>query len=199
MININIEDYPATCKNYISTETKKTQIIVNISNRKDHNHLIRLANKDNGVCKEWNTYTIARNGEIFEHYDPKYYSKYLGIDAYNKNNISIVLENMGALMKGDHIFNNQLNEVCEGEITEMKYYGYYYWETITDQQMDSLAELSKHLCEKYGINLKCVEFDFYHKDINKSGGIVFMSNYYDVDTFCVPHFNIPRFIKQITI
>jgi len=197
MININIEDFPATCKNYISSETAKDQIILDISNRNDHNQLVRLANKDNGVCKEWNTYTVGRDGTIYEHYNPKYYSKFLGIESSNKNNISIVMENMGALIKDEFGLHNHLNEICGGNIVEMKYYGYYYWEEITIEQMESTAELSLYLCDKFNIEPVCISFDFYHKDINKSKGIVFKSNYFDIDAYCIPHFDIPKFTKLL--
>jgi len=55
--------------NYHKTQIAKTQIIIASSFRKDNYHITRLLHKEFGKTKKWNTYTINREGRIFQHYD----------------------------------------------------------------------------------------------------------------------------------
>ena len=157
-LKIDTTTYRLSSKNYCATETKKTQIILDVSNRKDHNHIIRLKNKDNMATKTWNTYTISRTGKIFEHYDPKYYSKYLGVDKFDKSNISIVLENMGILYEREGKIINLLNETCDSNIMELNYFGFKFWEDFTKKQLNATVNLCKYLCETFGINNECLHY-----------------------------------------
>ena len=99
MLKIDNETYRIkdTCR--YKTQIAKTQIILATSLRKDSNHIIRLLHKDYGKTKKWNTFTIARTGIIYEHFDPKFHSDFIGIKEVDKKSISIVIENMGCLFK----------------------------------------------------------------------------------------------------
>jgi len=178
-MHIEKDTYQISTNNYHKTRTTKTQIVIGVSLRKDSNHITRLKHKEYGKTKKWNTYTITRDGNIYQHYDDKYYIDFIGIKESDKHSISIVLENMGALYTistGKYV--NWLNEVCdEKDIVERKWYGYDFWEKFPDAQLESLIMLCKTVCDKHNIPQKFIEFNHYHKEIHKFKGIVFKGNY----------------------
>lgn len=176
-MKIDTESYKIDEINYNKIKSKKKQIILSSSLRRGNNHLIRLEHKEFGKTKRWNTYTITRDGVIYEHYDPIYSSNFLNIENIDKQSISVVLENMGHLVKNNDIYINWINEECEKElIAEKKWNIYQYWEVYTDKQIKSCVELCKFLCDKFKIKNNLIEFSSYHKDIHKYNGIIYQSN-----------------------
>lgn len=198
-MHIDKDTYRISTFNRYKSKSPKTQIVLATSMRKSNYYITRLQHKEHGRTKKWNTYTIARDGVIYQHYDDSLYSDFLGIKEGDKQSISIVLENMGYLFKTpDNQYINWLNEVCDNEsVIEMKLDGYSYWEKFTDEQMKCVVELCKKVCEKHNIPKVCVEFNHYHKDIAKFRGIVFRANYLDENTDKNPSFNIPKFNKML--
>lgn len=199
MIQIDDKTYSINEVNRYKTQSIKTQIVLASSLRKENYHITRLQHKDFGKTKKWNTYTIDRNGNIFQHYDDKYHSDFLGIKEVDKQSISIVMENMGCLFqtsKGKYI--NWINEVCdEKDMTEKSWLGYNYWEKYTDKQINSVSKLCKLLCDKYNIPKICIDFHHYHKDTLKFKGIVFRSNYIEDSNDINPLFDIEKFNKLL--
>ena len=194
MMHIDKETYKISEKNHYKTKNVKTQIVIGVSLRKDNRHITRFQHKDYGETKRWNTYTISRDGKIYQHYDDKYYSDFIGIKEGDKRSISIVLENMGALFQivsGKHI--NWLNEVCEEEyVVKKKWLGYEFWEKFPDAQIESLILLCRELCEKHSIPKIFIEFLHYHKEIHKFKGIVFKGNYIEDSNDLHPFLNISK-------
>jgi N-acetyl-anhydromuramyl-L-alanine amidase AmpD len=185
--------------NRYKTQTVKTQIVLATSLRKDNYHITRLLHKDFGKSKKWNTYTISRDGLVFQHYDNKFHSDFLGIKEADKQSISIVLENMGCLFQtpnGQHI--NWINEICdEDNVVEKEWLGYNFWENFSDVQLESLIVLCKELCEQYTIPKVCIDFHHYHKDTVRFKGIVFRSNYIEDSSDINPLFDIEKFNKML--
>lgn len=179
MKHIDKETYKINEINHYKTQTPKTQIVIGSSMRKKNYHIIRLQHKDFGKTKKWNTFTISRDGDIFQHYNPKFHTDFMEIKEGDKQSISIVLENMGYLVEtpsGKYI--NWINEECDSEfVGKKKWLGYNYWEKYSKEQIESCAELCKQLCEEFGIPKTIIDFRNYHKDIAKFKGIVFRSNY----------------------
>lgn len=198
-MHIDKESHKIAATNHYKTKTPKTQIVLATSMRKADHHITRLQHKEYGKTKKWNSYTVSRDGMVYRHYDDSYYTDFLDIKVGDKQSVSIVLENMGYLFRtSDNIYINWLNEVCEKEnAVEMKFDGYPYWERITDEQMESVVELCKSICEKHKIPKICVEFNHYHKDISKFRGIVFRANYQEESTDKNPLFNIPNFNQML--
>jgi len=191
--------YRIKTDNRYKTKTPKTQIVIATSLRKDNRHIIRFQHKDYGKTKRWNTYTISRDGKVYQHYDDNYYTDFLGIKEGDKCSISIVLENMGALFQivsGKHI--NWLNEVCEEEnVVEKDWFGYEFWERFPDEQLESLVLLCKELCEKHGIPKKFMEFFHYHKETYKFKGIAFRGNYVEDSSDMTPLLDIPKLNEML--
>ena len=194
-MHIDKETYKAETKNRYQSITKKSQIVIGLSLRKENFHINRYKHKEYGDNKSWSTYTISRLGEIYEHYNPKYYSDYLGIKEADKHSISIVLENMGVLTKTpEGGFINWINEVCPMKrVNEKKWLGLQYWEIFPQKQLDALVELCKKLCEDFNIQQNVIEFHYPHKDMLKFNGIVLKSNYFDDSKSINPLFDLVKF------
>jgi len=185
--------------NRYKTRIAKTQIVLAASLRKDSYHITRLLHKDFGKTKKWNTFTVSRNGTIYQHYNSDFHTDFLGIKNADKQSISIVLENMGCLYEAlQNRYVNWINEECdENNVVEKTWFGYNYWEKIPDEQTKSVAQLCKKLCEQYNIPKICVDFNYYHKDILKFRGIVFRSNYIEDSSDVNPLFDIEKFNKLL--
>lgn len=180
-------------------QSVKTQIVLASSMRKNSYHITRLMHKEFGKTKRWNTFTISRDGTVFQHFDTKYHSDFLGIKEGDKQSISIVLENMGYLFKApDGKYINWLNETCpEDRIVEKDWLGYNLWEKFDDEQIESLVMLCRELCEKHSIPKLCIDFHHYHKDISRFRGILFRSNYIEDSSDINPLFDIGKFNEML--
>lgn len=181
--------------NHYKTQNVKNQIVLATSLRKGSYHITRLQHKEFGKTKRWNTFTVTRDGVVYQHYNPKFHSDFLGVKEADKQSISIVLENMGSLFQtpsGKHI--NWLNEICDEEnVIEKNYLGYSYWENFTEEQIISTVELCKKLSKEFNIPKNCMEFHYFHKDTLKFRGIVFRSNYIQDSSDINPLFDIEKF------
>ena len=199
MMLIDKKTYAVKEHNRHKVKSAKTQIVIATSLRKNNYHITRLLHKDFGNTKNWSTYSINRNGGIFQHFDAKFHGNFLGIKEADKKSISIVLENMGCLFKtpsGKYI--NWLNEECNEEnVINKKWLGYNYWEKFPKEQVEGLILLCREMCEKYNIPKVCIDFHHYHKDTLKFRGIVFRSNYIEDSSDINPLFNISEFNEML--
>ena len=185
--------------NRYKTQSVKTQIVLATSLRKNNYHIIRLKHKEFGKTKKWNTYTISREGLIYQHYDNKFHSDFLSIKEADKKSISIVLENMGCLFQMSHgKYANWLNETCDDDkVINKSWFGYKYWEQFDNKQIESVVSLCTELCKEHNIPKVCIDFHTYHKDIIKFRGIVFRSNYIEDCSDINPLFDISKFNEML--
>lgn len=192
-MNIDKTTFKATPENYYNPDGVKTQIVIGFSFRKDHNHILRLQNKDYGKTKTWNHFTIARDGIIYQHFNPKKHCDFIGKKEADKKTISIVLENMGFLYSENNEYWNWLNEYCDVENVGIKKFGLFnHWEIFSQDQINSLVELCDNLCIEFNIPNNSIDFDVYNKGVVKFKGICFKSNYFEVGNIN-PLFNLDEF------
>ena len=186
--------------NRYKTQSVKVQIVLATSLRKDGYHITRLFHKEFGKTKRWNTYTVSREGIIYQHYDNKFHTDFLGIKEADKQSISIVMENMGCLFQtptGKYI--NWLNEICdEKNVITKNWLGYSYWEQFPEKQLENIVSLCKNLCNEHNIPKVCIDFHNYHKDTIKFRGIVFRSNYIEDSSDINPLFDISKFNEMLS-
>ena len=201
-MNIDKKTYKIETSNFYRSKFKKKQIILAGSLRGDNNHIKRLSKKDYGKTKSWCTFSISREGEIYQHYDPKYYTDFMGEKSVDKHSISIVLENMGALFYDDMTdtwLNWAMEECHETLLYEKNWKGSRYWEHYTDKQFDMTVKLCKYLCDEYNIVLDCIGFNVYKRGSENFEGIVTRSNFnIDYDDLN-PSFDFKRFLNEIGI
>jgi hypothetical protein len=199
-MEIDKKTYKISRENYYITKHKKTQIILAGSLRKDNFHIKRLQHKDYGKSKKWPTYSISREGKIFQHFDPKYYSDFMENKKIDKQSISIVLENMGMVFwdyEADAFLNN-LHEKCdENNVYEKNWRGYSYCESYTEEQYDANLNLCVYLCEKFKIPFDSLGMNVIHDEAPNFNGIVTRSNF-DVEyTDLNPSFNFTRLLMDL--
>jgi hypothetical protein len=199
MLKIDSETYAIPEVNRYKTEIAKTQIILATSLRKDSNHIIRLQNKEYHKTKTWNTYTISRLGQIYQHYDPVYHTDFIGNKEVDKKSISIVLENMGALfVTPNDKYINWINEICSTDRVEEKIWqGYKFWEKFPDEQIEAAVLLCSRLCYDFVIPRVTMEFHHFHRETFKFRGIVFRSNYIEDSSDINPLFDIVKFNEML--
>lgn len=203
LMTLDKKTYAIDPKCYMGTKSNKTQIILGGSLRKDSNYIKHLKIKDNGNTKRWCTYTITREGKIYEHYDSKnLYTDYMGVKEIDKKSISIVLENMGMVFfdNSREAFVNWIDEICnEKMVYERQWKSYRYWEKYTDEQYDSLANLCTTLCKDHNIRLDCVGHNVFDPDAVDFEGIVTRSNIDSDYTDLNPSFDYQKFLKMLNI
>lgn len=188
--------------NYIKSITKKEQIIIGDSLRSLNNQIIHLKNKEMGNTKTWPTFTISRDGLVYQHFDPKYYSNYMGNNLIDRKAISISLENMGYLKYDNTLkkYINWCNEICDDQyVISKEWKDYSYWEKYSLKQMESLVELTDKLIKDFSINRDCIGFNFYTESTGQYDGIVCRSNYsYDFNDVN-PTFDYKYFLDSLEI
>jgi len=203
LMTLDKKTYAIDPKCYMGTKTNKTQIILGGSLRKDSNYIKHLKIKDNGFTKRWCTYTVSRDGKIYEHYDPQnLYTDYMNVKEIDKKSISIVLENMGMLYFDNtrEAFVNWIDEICDEKMVyERQWKNYRYWEKYTDQQYDALANLCTNLCKEHKIRLDCVGHNVFDPDAIDFEGIVTRSNIDSDYTDLNPSFDYQKFLKMLNI
>lgn len=201
-LKIDKTTHKISCDNYYRSKPKKKQIILAGSLRGGSNHIKRLSKKSFGKTKKWCTFTISRDGKIYQHYNPIYYTDFMGIKEVDKHSISIVLENMGSLFYDDETeqWYNWIIETCEEELVFEKHWkGSRYWEEYSEEQFESTVKLCKYLCEEYNITLDSLGYNVYKRETASFEGIVTRSNFdHDYDDLN-PHFDFKKFIEETGI
>lgn len=199
MIKFN-EDYVLTETHYYNVEYNKTQIIIGNSLSTGLGHLDIWNKIMNGECKSTSPFTICRDGVIYKHYDPKYFSNFINIGNLDRKIISITLENEGSLWKNEekNCYYNYLGTIYNSKkVVETKWRDRQYWAPYTTKQINSLIKLCKELCLEFNIPPITVENNTVKRSIQNFEGIAFRSNfskyYYDVS----PAFDVETFKDKI--
>lgn len=146
---------------YYQEETDKVRIVLHFTAGYLKGDIAALTTPDNHVSTP---YVIARNGNIYELFDPALWSYHLGKGAVGGNgtgskaSIGIELSNIGPLtMEGDQLMTSYPNDVyCS--VDEQEFYvqtGEFrdrtYFATHTDAQYNSLLQLLKYLTARFDI------------------------------------------------
>ena len=197
---IDTEKYKLTEKNYHKETYDKTQIIIGHTYQKDMLHYASWIYRLNGKNKKTATFTITKEGDIYQHYDPIYYSTFVN-NQQDKASISIVLENLGWFKKdamidryvdwlgNSHKKNNE-------EVLNKRWRNYAYWDRYSENQLKSLTELISNLCQQYNISKDFVGHNVFDENVDLFKGITFRSNYYQESTDVSPAFDM-EILKNI--
>ena len=85
--------------NFFSEPQEKNKIVLRNSSTPDMKFFNGWLLRRNGKYKKVTQYTVDRDGKVYEHYDPTYYSGFMGIKTLDKQTIGITLVNQGWLKK----------------------------------------------------------------------------------------------------
>lgn len=198
-MEIDIETYKLPEDNFYKEIYEKTQIVIGHNSRKDMRHFDSWLHRRNGKYKKTATYSIDKDGKVYQHYDPKYYSDFIGVEQ-DRCNISIVLVNQGWLKLNEmNVYVDWLGHIYskKTEPLERKWRDYVYWSKYSDEQINSLKELINHLCDEFSIEKEIITNNVYDNDVDIFKGVTFRSNYFKELTDVSPAFEI-RKIKWTT-
>jgi len=151
--------------NYIKEEHEKTQVYL---------HHTAGGPSGEAVFRYWEKtpervatcVSISNDGTIVQGYSSKYWAYHLGLQkptfakfglpykSLDKTSIGIEICNYGFLTEKNGKFVNYVGGVCE-DICELEtpYKNYKYWQSYTDEQIESTRKLLLYWGEKYGIDL----------------------------------------------
>jgi N-acetyl-anhydromuramyl-L-alanine amidase AmpD len=200
-MDINLEKYKLDDKNYYLTEFNKRQIVIGNSFSEKDYHIKGWQNRMGGVYKKTSTFTIFKNGEIHQHFEPSMYSDFLDNKSMDKKIISISMENQGWLQKdltNNEYFNWVGNIYKKNKVVfEKRWRGYTYWDNYTKKQITACSELVRYLCDKYDIPKNCVGHNTYIDGIEYFEGVTYRSNYYKDSTDLNPSWDFRKFKELI--
>lgn len=163
---INQVEFPS--HQYVKVEQNKTQVVL---------HHTVSGKSIKGDLAHWNktkarvatAIIISRDGTINQLFPSKYWAYHLGIKTkeFNKFNlpyknlektsIGIEFDSYGGLTKENGIFKTAYNQTIEADsVTEYSepFRGYSYFESYTDEQIESARQLLVFWNERYDIPLK---------------------------------------------
>lgn len=190
---------------YFKEKQFKTQIVIH--------HTASSGNAVN-VIHGWNfnvekigtAFVIDSKGVIYKAFEPEYWAYHLGLKSgnnlnLNKGSIGIELCNWGQLIQKDGKFYNYINkEVQSNEVIKLpKFRGFEYYHAYNDFQLNSLKELLKELCDKFGINKQYNEnmWDIDAKALGGVNGIYTHVSYRSDKNDCSPQPNLINLLKTI--
>lgn len=199
-IIIDSESYPLDTKNYYTKEFPKKQIVIGHTFTNDMKHYIGWKNRYNGKYKKNATFTIDLEGNIYQHFDPKYYSNFLNIQNVDEHVIGITLVNRGWLMrniKSDEYFDFLNYPVSNLNVVKKRWRNHTYWAPYSEEQITSLIKLCRYLSNKYGINLEVLPHNTRIDSVYDYNGVVFRSNYMKEFTDLSPAFDFIEFKNKL--
>lgn len=192
-MKINKKSYKLTEDNYFKEVYPKKQIVIGHNSRSDMSHWAGWKYRCGGNYKKTSPFSIDRDGSVYQHFDPKYYSSFLDIEQ-DKLNIPILLVNVGWLKRinMEDIYIDWLgNEYKDkNNIINKRWRNYDYWYKYTDEQISSLKELTTYLCNEFNIKNNLNEYNVYDENIDLVDGITFRSNYLQEATDVSPALDI---------
>ena len=196
---INKEKFKLGENSYIKEIHPKKLLVIGNTMSSGMKHFDSWVNKINGKYKKTAAYTITLDGKIYEHYDPKYYSRYVGAGLFDKNIIPIALENEGWVTKD---FQNDIYVNWAGvkydrpdELLEKSWRGRLRWAPYAQKQMDSLVYLCDTLIESFDIPRFVNSNNVKVNDFTKKKGIYYRSNYSKTSLDVSPAFDI-KYLKD---
>lgn len=195
---IDKETYKLSDSNYYKEEYTKKQIVIGHTSRKDMYHYSSWKNRHNGKYKKTAAYTIDKDGKVYEHYDPKYYSEYVSLHDMGPFTIPIALSNVGWVQRDnlndryyDWLGHNYILE--DDDIVKQRWRNKEHWVKYTDEQLQSLRNLTDKLCNDFEIKNDCIGHTVFNEDVDIYEGITFKSNYYQEATDISPAFDMKVF------
>jgi hypothetical protein len=172
--------YKLSENQYLVPEAVKKQIVIGHTGTNGMKHFIKWATRLNGGYKKTAAFTISKNGQVFNHFDPIYSSNILNNPYLDKRSIVILLENEGWHVndKENNEFINWLGYIYNkpDEIIEKKWRNYQYWAPYTKEQFESCIVLVNHLCDEFYIAKNAVAHNTKLDNVIDFEGIMYRSN-----------------------
>lgn len=200
---IDSVSYQLSTDNYFQIESIKKQIVIGHTYNHDMKHIIGWQHRYNGKYKKTAAYTISADGVVYNHFQPKFQSKYFNNLEMDKKSVVILLENDGWLIKDDKTneFFTWIGDIYNepSKIVEKKWRGYEYWAPYNKKQIKSLEGLVKLLCDEFSIPLIAIDHNTKLDDVLDYEGIIYRSNLNKNYTDLSPSWDFIMFKNKIEI
>jgi hypothetical protein len=172
----------------LKNSEKKSQIVLVNTTQPIEPYLYGLSNRNNKRYTKIPTFTIDREGIIYQHFDPLNSSKILNYPTIDNQAITIALENVGWLNFHEK-YTDWSGNTYNDEVIEKLWRNKKYWAKYTEKQFLSLIELIDYLCNEYNIQKEFIGNNVTtHKPHNFNGILNrsnFSKNHYDLTpAFC---------------
>ena len=200
---INSKDYLLKESNYYNLINNKNKIILANSGNIGLNHYYGWLKRYNGKYKKTAQYTVLRDGQIINHFDPKYCSDFMSNAIIDDSSIIILLENLGPLFIQDKkdLYYDWIGNIYDielsGEIIEKKWRSLYYCQNYTTEQMDSVCYLVNNLCDDFQIPKIIVNSNIIMDKPIDFNGIMYRSNFEKFYTDLTPAWDFNNFNEII--
>jgi N-acetyl-anhydromuramyl-L-alanine amidase AmpD len=194
---LNIKKYGKFPK--FEKNKKKRQIVLCHSFRPAENFLNSLKYRKNGSYDKIPNYFITKEGNVLNLISDDSYTNYFDDQEVNRNSIIICLENLGWLQKTPLglSYSNWIGDIYSKSIFQKKWKDKLYWEPYSEEQLNSLVELSKKLLVKFSIDNKFIGHNTKVDGVKLFNGIVCRSNYNSRYTDISPAFDYEKFKNLI--
>jgi hypothetical protein len=172
--------YKLPTDNYVVNESIKKIIVIGHTSNRDMRHIKGWLHRYNNKFKRTAAFTIDAAGSIFQHFDPKYHSRFFNNAELDSKSIVILLENNGWLTKD--ITNNEFI-TWSGDIYKepnsvyvRKWRGQSMWASYTNEQIDSAHKLVNKLCEEFFISVNPIGHNTKIDNLLEENSIIYKSN-----------------------
>lgn len=179
-MRINKTKYILEEEHYVNKKSKKNKIILTNSLSSDMCFFEGWKLRRNGKYKKVTQYTIDKDGKVFQHFNPEFYSEYMGSNDIDKETILINLINEGWLKKDSNTnrYKDWLGNIYKGKnVIKKEWRGYFFWATYPIKQMESTGKLVEFLCDKYKIEKNSLSHNVMFTDAPSFNGVLSRSNF----------------------
>ena len=195
---LNVEDIDYKKININRRKTKKTQIMICDTHRRFDDFISKIKYRKNGNYEDIPHFVITKLGHVYQLFDSDYYSNTFDDVKTNKRQIKIAIENLGWLSKNTitGFLYNWIGDPYRSDPHVRNWRNKFFWDKYNEEQMNSLKNLCKYLCEKHKIPFMFVGANGYFKNSPNFNGIVCKSNFSDIYMDINPSFNFKIFQKN---
>ena len=184
--------------NVIKRKSKKKQIFLYDTQRRLDDYLMKLKYRNNGKYEDIPHFIISKSGKVIKLFNTNHYSKTFGYPDVDKQMIKISLENLGWLNKNTitGILHNWIGDAYRSEPYTKKWRDHYFWDNYTEEQLISLVQLTREICDEHNIPYQTVPGQGYLSKVRKFDGIVCKSNFLNIYTDINPSFDFNIFYND---
>ena len=179
-MKINKTQYILSEDNYTNKKCKKSKIILTNSLTSDMCFFEGWKLRRNGKYKKTTPYTIDKNGVIYQHFNPEFYSDYMNSNSIDQESILITMVNEGWLKKDSDTngYKDWLGNIYKGkDVIKKEWRGYFFWATYSVKQMEVVGKLVEFLCDKYEIEKNSLSHNVMFSDAPSFNGVLSRSNF----------------------
>jgi hypothetical protein len=158
----------------------------------------KIKYRKNGKYEDVPHFVVSKLGMVYQLFDTNYSSNTFDNPKVDRRQIKIAVENLGWLNKNTitGILHNWIGDPYRSEPHIRNWRNYYFWDKYGETQLNSLAELCEHLCEKHGIYKQTVPSQGYLEKASNFNGIICKSNFASIYTDINPSFNFRVFFSN---